>query len=128
MAPKVHCVRSQWEGLGDTYVVVASREKRKRMPSADVYVFPIPRGAHTTTVLTPTLLGLGRIPHMNDITHHDVSSQMLTQFDREYFSRFSKLYTSRRVGITACSVESQLVFDSVLPLLFIFHFHFSIFL
>ena len=40
MAPKVHCVRSQWEGLGDTYVVVASREKRKRMPSADVYVFP----------------------------------------------------------------------------------------
>lgn len=62
---------------------------------------------------------------MNDITHHDVSSQMLTQFDREYFSRFSKLYS--RVGITACSVESQLVFDSVLPLLFIFHFHFSIF-
>ena len=43
MSPKVHCVSSQWEGLVDTYVVVAtsrSREKRKRMPSADVYVFP----------------------------------------------------------------------------------------
>ena len=56
MAPKVHCVRSQWEGLGDTYVVVASREKRKKMPSADVYVFPFTGNSKGSTYYYCTTL------------------------------------------------------------------------